>query len=186
MAEEFPNHSHYYLYQNELITPEQHQQPQQPSDDALPTSKRRVCAKIIDDQTIQRQRRFEPDYFVTKSLPNTIRSYGSLYSAHSTLHSESEPLLSKTNIYQYPCSAYGEPIELNRYRRNQVFLAFYIAFYVGYLIVGSICFQRLESGREQDIRAQFRLTRQLFLADYPNVKGSLAFFFSSFYLCEWV
>lgn len=168
MAEEFPDHSHQYLYQNDLA----------PSSDVsslLPS--KRVRATVIDDRTIRRQRRTESERFVRKSVPNALRSYGSLYSAHPTLHAESEPLLSKTNGYPYPRGVYAEPIELTRYRRNQVFLAFYVAFYVGYLIAGSLCFQRLESGREQEIRAQFRLARQLFLADYPSVKGSLAALF---------
>lgn len=174
MAEEFPDHSHHYLYQNDLAPPP-HQQPPGPDASSLLPSKR-VCAPLIDDRTIRRQRRTEPERFVRKSLPNARRSYGSLYSAHApTLHSESEPLLGKANVY----GVYAEPIELTRYRRNQVFLAFYVAFYVGYLIAGSLCFQRLESGREQEIRAQFRLARQLFLADYPSVKGSLASAFFS-------
>lgn len=47
--------------------------------------------------------------------------------------------------------------------------------------MGSVCFQRLESEKEQEIRAKFRLVRQTFLADNPSVKGSLVMTFV-FYL----
>lgn len=178
MAEEFPDHSQYYLYQSNAsaqpLRPHPQQNQQLRNNGAFLASQQAIRATIIDDRTIQQQRRLEHESYVQKALPNAMRSYGSIYSAHSTIQSESEPLLSKPNIYQYPCGVYGEPIELTRYRRNQIFLAFFIIFYVGYLIVGSICFQRLESEKEQEIRTTFRLARQIFLADNPSVKGSLA------------
>lgn len=170
MAEEFPEHHHSYLYENDqssLLPSSQYQR----NVDQL--SSKPIRTNVIDDRLIQQQRRFEREYRIQKAIPNANRSYGSIYSAHSTILSESEPLVSKTNIYQYPCSVYGEAIELSRYRRNQIFLAFYIIFYVTYLIVGSICFQRLEINHEQEIRAKFRAERQMFLQDYPSVKGSL-------------
>lgn len=173
MAEEFPEQHQYFLHQNDqspLQPPSQYQRNvgQLSSQHSHP-----MLTNIIDDRLIQQHRRFEREHHLQKAISNANRSYGSIYSAHSTILSENEPLINKTNVYQHPCSVYGEAIELSRYRRNQIFLAFYIIFYVTYLIMGSICFQRLEINHEQEIRAKFRVERQLFLQDYPSVKGSL-------------
>lgn len=159
MAEEFPNHEHYYLYETDLPRNFDHVEINQTP---------HVTAKIITANEIREQRRFERENYTQKSLPSIKTTYGSIYTKpHSIVQSESEPLL---GIYQprYLC---GQPVELSRYRRNQIFLFFYIVFYVGYLIIGSICFQRLEFGHEQEIRQDFRNIRRAFLDDNPSVRG---------------
>lgn len=116
-------------------------------------------------------RPIEHEKLIQKSLPSLKQSYGTIYNNTATFHSESDPLLFKP---PYPvCQPYlcTDSVRLPGYRRNQIFLFFYIVFYVGYLIIGSICFQRLETGVEQQVRDEFRSDRQKFLQEYPNVKG---------------
>lgn len=125
-------------------------------------------AKQIGVTQVYNQRCIEHEKFAQKSLP-TLKSYGSIYDTRPLL-SESDPLLGKSTYQRchYLCA---DPIHLTRYRRTQIFLFFYIVFYVSYLVVGSICFQKLENGIEQQVRDEFRVDRQKFLDDYPNVKG---------------
>lgn len=127
-------------------------------------------ARAIDVIQISDQRQNEHARLTQKSLPSLKQSYGSIYNS-SPYMSETDPLIA-SNYYQ-KCQPYlcAEPIRLTRYRRTQIFLFFYIVFYVGYLIIGSICFQKLENGIEQQVRDEFREDRQKFLQDYPNVKG---------------
>lgn len=119
---------------------------------------------------VYEHRPIEHEKLMQKSLPSLKQSYGTIYNTN-TFHSESDPLLVKP---PYPvCQPYlcVDSVRLPRYRRNQIFLFFYIVLYVGYLIIGSICFQRLETGVEQQVRDEFRIDRQKFLQQYPNVKG---------------
>lgn len=120
---------------------------------------------------VYENRPIENEKLIQKSLPSLKSSYGTVYNNTTTFHSESDPLLVKP---PYPvCQSYlcADSVRFPRYRRNQIFLFFYIVFYVGYLIIGSICFQRLETGVEQQVRDEFRNDRQKFLQEYPNVKG---------------
>ncbi|XP_055304765.1 potassium channel subfamily K member 1-like isoform X1 [Sitodiplosis mosellana] len=163
MTEEFPDYDSFFIF------PKNHrnQQPenviiktkQTPSEH--PTSVGRI--NVYD------QRQFETERFTQKSLPNLKPSYGSIYPPTKPFPSESEPLLNQN--YRYTSGhLYGEPIYLPRYRRTQIFLFFYIVFYVGYLIIGSICFQKLEHNVEQSIREEFREVRRKFLDKNPSVK----------------
>lgn len=124
----------------------------------------------ISRNNVYEHRTIEHEKLIQKSLPSLKPSYGTIYNI-PTFRSESDPLLVKP---PFPvCQPYlcADSVLLPRYRRNQIFLFFYIVFYVGYLIIGSICFQRLETGVEQEVRDEFRLDRQKFLQEYPNVKG---------------
>lgn len=133
------------------------------------------------DQLIE-PRRIEHECLIQHSLPTLQRSYGSIYSK-SGIISESTPLLRTKDGYQsYFCN---ERIELSRYRRTQIFLFFYIVFYVLYLIVGSICFQKLETGVEQEIREEFRDERRKFLEEHPTVEGC-CFCFGFVYIVKFI
>lgn len=138
----------------------------------------------INPYHVYDQRRVEHENLTQKSLPNLKKSYGTIFQAKS-FHGDSAPLINTHNYHR--CQPYlcAEPVRLTRYRRNQIFLFFYIVFYVGYLMIGSICFQKLETGMEQRIRDEFRADKQKFLEDYPNVKGHFlfvhSFFFSLFF-----
>lgn len=126
----------------------------------------------ISRNHIHEHRPIEREKLLQKSLPSLEPSYGTIvYNATTTFHSESDPLLVQP---PFPvCQPYlcADSVRLPRYRRNQIFLFFYIVFYVGYLIIGSTCFQSLETGVEQQVRDEFRIDRQKFLQKYPNVKG---------------
>lgn len=114
------------------------------------------------------QRQFEREKLSQKSLPNLAPSYGSIY-ANKSFACESEPLLNRS--YNYSDYMYAEPVPDVSYRRSQLFLFFYIVFYAAYLIVGSICFQKLEVGVEQSIREEFQAVRHKFLVDNPSISG---------------
>lgn len=170
MAEEFPDYNSFFIY------PKDHRN-QRPENVITQThnAKEPTIANQIGHINVYDQRKFETAKFTQKSLPNLQQSYGSIYAPplpslpRKPYPAESAPLLSKP--YHYPGYLYGEPVQLTRYRRTQIFLFFYIVFYVSYLIVGSICFQKLETGVEQEIRDEFRDVRSKFLKENPSVKG---------------
>lgn len=116
-------------------------------------------------------RKVERNLLLQQSLPNLkpngrFASYGSLISKKK--YSESDPLLGR-NDRQY--ANILRPPFINRHHRTQIFLFFYIVFFVGYLILGSICFQRLERDTEMDVRHDFRKAREVFLLEHPSVSG---------------
>lgn len=113
--------------------------------------------------------RIQNEFLTQKSLPNLKRSNRSLYGWN--LLSESEPLLGNGN-YRNRGYFYNGAFEFTRDKRTQIFLFFYIVFYVTFLVVGSICFQRLEYGAEQAIRQEFREAREDFLDDHPSISGT--------------
>lgn len=113
--------------------------------------------------------RFQCEYLTQKSLPNLQRSNQYLYKQN--LLSESEPLLGG-NYRKRRCFC-NEAIEFTRYKRTEIFLFFYIVFYLTFLIGGSICFQQLEYGAEQAIRREFREAREDFLNDHPSISGKI-------------
>lgn len=172
MTEEFVDHDSFFIF------PKNHRN-QRPKDVIIKTQNTRPEPRITHNVgriNVYDQRRIETEQFTQKSLPNLMKpnlkptSYGSIYPKTKQYPSESEPLLNKN--YQYTSGyLYGEPIHLRRYRRTQIFLFFYIVFYVAYLIIGSICFQKLEHNVEQDIREEFREVRSKFLEENPSVKG---------------
>lgn len=117
-------------------------------------------------------RKVERNLLAQQSMPNLksngrFTSYGSLYV--NKKYSESDPLLGR-NARQYENTV--RPPFISRYHRTQIFLFFYIVFFVGYLIMGSICFQRLERDTEMNIRREFREAREVFLLEHPHVKGN--------------
>lgn len=159
MAEELPDYDDFYIF-----------------------SKDRKSYNSINSETdvgtypngdyvnVYEQERNQRKCFVPqRSLPNLKRSNISIQ--RRRIYSESDPLLGPPNQYGYHSYLCGERIEILRYRRGQIFLFFYVVFYMAYLIVGSICFQRLESEMELDIRDEFRETRKSFLDEHPEVKG---------------
>lgn len=117
----------------------------------------------------QQERHQRRAFIPQHSLPNLKRSTISIQ--RRRIFSESEPLLGGPSQYAYHEYLCGERIEISRYRRSQIFLFFYVVFYVAYLILGSICFQKLETEMELGIRDEFRETRSSFLKEYPDVKG---------------
>lgn len=162
MAEDFPSYDPFYT------------KPPDPNVSNVITRdpKRVGVTQVFDQRCIENER------LTQKNVPTTghlKHSYGSVYDSRQFL-AENDPLITKTNYQR--CQPYlcAEPIRLSKYRRTQIFLFFYIVFYVGYLIVGSICFQKLENGMEQIIRDEFREDRQKFLREYPDIKGY-------FYVC---
>lgn len=165
MAEEFPDFNSFFIYPKD----HRNQRPEnviiKPNNVIEPRISNHVgCINVHD------QRKFETNKFTQKSLPNLKPSYGSIYPSKKTYPSESEPLLNRT-YHHYSGYLLGEPVPLTRYRRTQIFLFFYIVFYVSYLIIGSICFQKLENGIEQEIRDEFRDVRRKFLKENPSVEG---------------
>lgn len=56
-------------------------------------------------------------------------------------------------------------------RKENIWLTLYILLYVGYLCIGSVFFELLESGIEQDMRSSYRSSKAVFLAKYPEVQG---------------
>lgn len=168
MTEEFPDYDSFFIF------PKNHRT-QRPENVIIKTQKTRPEPKITNDVgriNVYDQKQFETERFTQKSLStsNLKPSYGSIYPKTASYPSESEPLLNKN--YHYTSGyLYGEPIHLPRYRRTQIFLFFYIVFYVAYLIIGSICFQKLEHNVEQGIREEFRDVRSKFLEENPSVKG---------------
>lgn len=114
-------------------------------------------------------RRVDRNVLTQQSMPDLkfngkYRSYGSLT---VPIYAESEPLLGGN--YRY-----GVDSRRNGFfkHRTQIFLFFYICFFVSYLIVGSICFQRLERDTELEVRRDFRDARQVFLMEHPSVSGN--------------
>lgn len=55
-------------------------------------------------------------------------------------------------------------------RKENIWLTLYILLYVGYLCIGSVFFELLESGIEQDMRSSYRSSKAVFLAKYPEVQ----------------
>lgn len=103
-----------------------------------------------------------------KSLPNLKNSSTHLFKKR--IYSESDPLLGSNGYTkaQYIC---GGHVRFTRYKRTQIFLFFFICFYVAYLIVGSVLFQQFESNPERLVRDEFRAVRAEFLDAHPEVKG---------------
>lgn len=162
MSEEFVDYDSFFTY------PKDHQS-QRPENVIMKihATQEPNISSSVGQINIYDRRRFETERYTKKSPPSLKSSYGSFYTS-KPYASESEPLLNRT----YNSGIlYGEPIHLNRYRRTQIFLFFYIVFYVAYLIVGSICFQKLEHEIDQDIRNEFRAVRIKFLEENPGVKG---------------
>lgn len=168
MTEEFPDYDSFFIF------PKDHRN-QRPENVIIKTQSAQQSQNTnrIGQMNVYDRRQFECGSFTQKSLPNLKPSYGSIYANKPLYHpsSESEPLLNKNS--HLPGYSYGEPIFVRRYRRTQIFLFFYIVFYVSYLIIGSICFQKLEQSVEQDIRDEFRDVRRKFLVENPSVKGYL-------------
>lgn len=162
MTEEFVNYDSFFVY------PKNHRN-RRPEDVIIKSNKEQEpsVSSSVGQINVYDQRHFEAESYTQKSLPS-LKSYGSFYT-NKPFSSESEPLLYRN--YHLPGYLYGEPIHVNRYRRTQIFLFFYIVFYVGYLIVGSICFQKLEHEIDQEIRSDFRDVRRKFLEEHSNVKG---------------
>lgn len=174
MAEEFPDYDSFFVY------PKDHRKAQLENvNRKAPTKEKRIPATASESgssynvkpspSNVYDRRRFETEKLSQKSLPNLKPSqYGSIYT-NKSYGCESEPLLNRN--YNYSDYLYAEPIPVPSYRRSQVFLFFYIVFFAGYLIVGSICFQQLEHGVEQGIREDFQAVRRKFLVDNPGVTG---------------
>lgn len=161
MAEEFPDYDDFYIFSKD---------------------RRNHSAEAINGHTpnyntlhdydyVNLEPRIQTKNLTQKSLPNLKQSNRSLYKRN--LLSESEPLLGGNGNYRKRRLFCHEAIEFTRYKRTQIFLFFYIVFYVTYLIGGSICFQRLEYGAEQAIRQDFRDAREDFLKDHPSISGTL-------------
>lgn len=114
-------------------------------------------------------RRAEHNLLTQHSLPNLKNSGHGINDGLNTKkkYSESDPLLGSSRHYGSINSAPGQ----SRYRRTQIFLFFYIVFFVGYLIVGSLCFQRLERDTEMEVRKDFREARENFLEKHPSISG---------------
>lgn len=159
MTEEFPDYNSFYIF------PKDHRN--QAAENVIGKCyETKTPATRIDQRHIYARRQFEREKFTQKSLPSLHPSYGSIYAKKS---SESDPLLNRP--YHFTGHLYGEPVPVTRYRRTQIFLFFYIVFYLGYLIIGSICFQKLEFTAEQDVRSEFRDYRRKFLEKNPSVEG---------------
>lgn len=177
MAEEFPDYDSFFVYpkdhrkaQLENVNRKEPKQHKRAIATTASVSGSGSCVKASPPNVYDR-RSFQAEKLSQKSLPNLPKpSYGSIYSNKSYM-CESEPLLNRS--YNYSDYLYADPVPVVTYRRSQVFLFFYIVFYCAYLIVGSICFQRLEHGVEQSIREDFQAVRRKFLADNPNVTGYL-------------
>lgn len=165
MAEEFPDYDTFFMF------PKDHriQRPENVISQSTKVKETTTGSSVgqikRSSSSVHDPRRFETEKFSQKSLPNLQPTYGS-FLPNKPYTSESEPLLHQGYYSGY---LYGEPVQ--RYRRSQIFLFFYIVFYVGYLIVGSIGFQNLEHDVEQDIRKEFQDVRRKFLEDNPSVKG---------------
>lgn len=114
------------------------------------------------------QRRIESEKYSQNSLPNLKHSDQHLY--RRRVFSESDPLLGG-NGYSKPRYICGGGVHFDKYKRTQIFLFFYICFYVAYLIIGSVCFQKLEINPERLVRDEFRAARIEFLEAHPEVKG---------------
>lgn len=170
MAEEFPDYDSFFVYPKDhrLQRPKNVMSKSAKAKDTTSTGTKfgqikRSASSVYDP------RQFQTQQLSQKSLPNLqkqLSTYGSILTSKSYT-SESEPLLNRS--YHYSDYLYAEPVQ--RYRRSQIFLFFYIVFYIGYLVVGSICFQKLENGVELGIRKEFQDIRRKFLEDNPNVKG---------------
>lgn len=178
MAEEFPDYDSFFVYPRDHrnLRPENvTSKPPTVRETTLATSSIQSTQpprpSPLQSSSIYDPRQIETEKLFQKSLPNLKPSYGSIYPPSKSYQSESEPLLS--HGFYHSDYLYGEAIgeEESPYRRSQVFLFFYIVFYVGYLIIGSICFQKLEVGVEKSIRLEFQEVRRKFLADNPSVKG---------------
>lgn len=175
MAEEKPDYDSFFVY------PKDHRKAQLENVNRIdPTKEKRTPMATASHSgssyyvkaspsNVYDRRQFQTEKLSQKSLPNLKPSqYGSIYTNKSYL-GESEPLLNRS--YNYSDYLYAEPIPVVSYRRSQVFLFFYIVFYAAYLIVGSICFQKLEVDVEQSIREDFQAVRRKFLVDNPGVTG---------------
>lgn len=163
MAEEFPDYDDFYVFSKDR---------RNHSVDAVngfPTTNNNY--KTLKDfdyvNLMHSEPRIQHEHFTQKSLPNLQQSTRSVYKRN--LLTESEPLLSGN--YRKRRTFCNDAIEFTRYKRTQIFLFFYIVFYMAFLIGGSICFQQLEYGAEQAIREQFRDKRKEFLDDHPSING---------------
>ena len=170
MAEEFPDYDSFFVY------PKDHRKAQlenvnrgNPSNEKSTTAPSGSGSyQVKTSPNIYDRRSIQTETLSQKSLPNLKPSYGSIYTNKSYI-CESEPLLNR--VYNYSDYLYGEPVPTVSYRRSQIFLFFYIVFYAAYLIVGSICFQKLEIDVEQSIREDFQAVRRKFLVDNPSLTG---------------
>lgn len=129
-------------------------------------------ASINDDYIYVSPPRYQIDRSSLNSLPNLKETQPNLFKR--PFYSESDPLLSgrRRCRSRYLCA---QNIHFPRYKRTQIFLFFYIVLYVGYLLLGSICFQKLETTAEQKVREKFRTERIEFLKEHPQVKGDFWF-----------
>lgn len=176
MAEEFPDYDSFFVYPKDhrkaQLENVNRQKPQSKattratmpmfSGSSRGSYHIRPSSNVYDRRPIQREKLSQ------QSLPNLAPSYGSIYT-HRPYAYDSEPLLNRS--YNYSDYLYAEPVPEVPYRRSQIFLFFYIVFYAAYLIIGSICFQKLEVGVEQSIREDFQAVRRKFLVANPSVTG---------------
>lgn len=169
MAEEFPDYESFFVYPKDhrkaQLENVNRQKPRKENPSTAPSGSG-TYTQVKSSPPVYDRRSFETEKLSQKSLPNLKPSYGSIYTSKSYAY-ESEPLLSRS--YNYSDCLYGEPV--TPYRRSQLFLFFYIVFYAAYLIVGSICFQKLEVGVEQSIREDFQAVRRKFLEANPSITG---------------
>lgn len=163
MAEEFADANDFYIFSKD----------RQNHSIGNVISRECITPSVIADDyvNVYEQRRIENEYLTQKSLPNLKHSSNSLFKRQT--YSESEPLLGGGGGYRRQRYLCGERIQLTIYKRTQIFLFFYIVLYVGYLILGSICFQKLEIATEQAVRDEFRDVRKSFLEEHSDVKGKI-------------
>lgn len=189
MAEEFPDYDSFFVYpkdhrkaQLENVNRQEPKQPKRIITTTASVSGSGSYVKASPSPNVYDRRQFQTEKLSQKSLPNLKPSYGSIYRNKSYM-CESEPLLNRS--YNYSDYLYADPVPVVSYRRSQVFLFFYIVFYAAYLIVGSICFQRLEHSTEQSIRQDFQTVRAKFLTDNPNVTGYLHVMLCCTHISTW-
>lgn len=171
MAEEFPDYESFFVYPKDhrkaQLENVNRQKPRKENPSTAPSGSG-TYTQVKSSPPVYDRRSFETEKLSQKSLPNLKPSYGSIYK-NKSYTCESEPLLNRG--YNYSDYLYGEPVPIGSYRRSQIFLFFYIVFYAAYLIVGSICFQKLEVDVEQSIREDFQAVRRKFLVDNPSLTG---------------
>lgn len=172
MAEEFPDYDSFFVYPKDhrkaQLQNVNQQQPQIRATTSPMVGGSRSGYHVKQSPGVYDRRPYEREKLSQQSLPNLAPSYGSIY-AHRPYTCDSEPLLNRS--YNYSDYMFAEPVPEVPYRRSQIFLFFYIVFYAAYLIIGSICFQKLEVGVEQSIREDFQDVRRKFLVDNPSVTG---------------
>lgn len=159
MAEEIPDYDDIYIFSKDR---------RKYSQNSVNGNSPKGYNTINEDYVNLYDQRIENGKAQQKSLPNLKNSTQHLY--RNRVFSESDPLLG-SNGYRKPRYICGGHVRFTRYKRTQIFLFFYICFYVAYLIVGSVCFQQFEIKPEHDVRDEFRAARAEFLDAHPEVKG---------------